>query len=104
MTNRPELARCGLRALVFIGWIVGSLIAWDCVLYFVGEYVLGYFVNDRQVHLPDWFFPVLNYAVFFGGSVLIPAMVALLALRGNLPGTRRVSGAASQPPAAVGRR
>lgn len=78
------------RVLISVGWVVGSILAWWCVLFAIG---LGaeYLTNERQVRLPDWFDPFFNEVLSFGGTVLIPAFVALLVVRGKLPGTAAIS-------------
>jgi hypothetical protein len=53
---------------------------------------LAYLVNEQRWHVPDVFLDLLNY----GGPavmLIIPSVVAVLGMRGKLPGTRsRVGG------------
>ena len=78
-----------LRALIFVAWVFGSVPLWWCVLFLFNP-VITYLVNERQLHLPDGFYLFFNYGLVLGGTLLIPAIVAVLALRGKLPGTAHV--------------
>ena len=74
-----------LRIVAGIAWVVGSLAAWAGVCnVFTGAWM--YFQNERGVRFPGWLTDVYNWTAV-GGIVLIPAVVAVLAIRAYLPGT-----------------
>ena len=76
-----------LHIIAGIAWVIGSLIAWGtaCNLF---AFVYVYLVNERQVRFPDWI-DIVYPAIALGGSLLIPPLVAVLAMRAYLPGTGR---------------
>jgi hypothetical protein len=82
----------GRRIIASIGWVVTSLVVWAIVCNVVG-FSLMYLVNERQISVPAWTTDAYNW-IAVGGLVLIPAFVAVLAMRGKLPGTglRRAQG------------
>lgn len=69
-----------------IAWVVGSLIAWGVVCNLFGFVVFMYLCNERQVRLPEWTTDVYNWTAV-AGAVVIPSVVALLAMRSKLPWT-----------------
>ena len=73
------------RIIAGIAWVVGSLIAWALVCN-VFSFSFMYLANERQVKFPAWTSDVYNWTAI-GGIVLIPAIVAVLAIRAYLPGT-----------------
>jgi hypothetical protein len=76
----------GRHIFAGIAWVVGSLIAWGVVCNVFGFVVFMYLGNERGVKLPAWSAEVFNWTEI-GGIVLIPAVVAVLAIRASLPGT-----------------
>ena len=79
------MPRRGRRIIAGIAWVIGSLAAWASVCNaFV--FVWMYLANERQVIFPEWTSDVYNWTAV-GGIVLIPAVVAVLAIRAYLPGT-----------------
>ncbi len=81
----PSKAR---RIIAGIAWVVGSLIAWAVVCNLFGFVVFMYLCNERQVRLSGWTTDVYNWTAV-AGIVLIPPVVAVLAIRAYLPGTGR---------------
>jgi hypothetical protein len=75
----------GRRIIAGIGWVIASLVVWAIVCNVVG-FSLMYLVNERQVSVPAWTTDAYNW-IAVGGVVLIPPVVAVLAMRGKLPGT-----------------
>src|SRR5687767_9152041 len=73
------------RIIAGIGWVVASLVVWAILCNVVGSSLM-YLVNERQVSVPGWPTDAHNWTVV-GGVVLIPPAVAILAMRGKLPGT-----------------
>ena len=76
----------GRRIFVGIAWVVGSLIAWAVACGVFGFVVFMYLGNVRGVKLPAWSADAFNWAAI-AGFVLMPAVVAVLAIRGYLLGT-----------------
>jgi hypothetical protein len=73
-----------------IAWTVGSLVAWFTSVNLVGLFLFEYLANRRNVNLPERsgdVFSWIGIAGFIAGFVLIPPIVALLAMRAYLPGT-----------------
>src|SRR5688500_7062447 len=81
------------RIIAGIAWVVGSLIAWAvvCNVFFCS---VMYLASERQVKCPAWTSDVYNWTAV-GGIVLIPAIVAVLAIRAYLPCTGTRPSAAS---------
>jgi heme/copper-type cytochrome/quinol oxidase subunit 2 len=79
----PRKAR---RIFAGIAWVVGSLIAWWVVCIVFGLFVFMYLGNERQVKLPEWSNTLFEWTGT-AGVFLIPAFVAVLAMRAYLPGT-----------------
>ena len=76
------------RLLAGFGWIVMAFLTWillfDALVYFVFDYLQG----QRQVQLP--LITGIAFNVAGGaGTLIIPAVVAVLAMRSKLPGTGR---------------
>ena len=72
--------------IVGIVWVIGSLVAWAIVCNIFFFVVLMYLVNERQVKLPDGIDTAYNLTAV-AGILVIPAIVAVLAMRSKLPGT-----------------
>ncbi len=92
-----------------IAWVVASLFAWSLVGRVFAFVVFEFLGNERHVELPDWTTDVFNWTGI-AGAVLIPPVVALLAMRSKLPWTgerppktRGFSAEGSQPPGAAER-
>ena len=85
LTGMPGKAR---HIVAGVAWVVGSFFAWAAVCNLFGFFVFIYLHGERQVSLPAWTADVYNWTSV-GGSVLIPAFVAVLAIRAYLPGTGR---------------
>jgi uncharacterized membrane protein len=79
----PERRR---RIIAGIGWVIGSLIIWAIVCN-IFSFTIIYLTNERQMHFPEWTSDAYDWTAV-GGIVLIPAFVALLAMRAKLPWTR----------------
>jgi hypothetical protein len=76
----------GWRIFAGIAWVVGSLVAWAVVCNVLGFVVFMYLGNERGMNLPEWSTDVFNWTSI-AGIVLIPPVVAVLAIRAYLPGT-----------------
>ncbi len=72
------------RILAGVGWVVGSVIAWVFVCNVVAI-VASYFMRFRGG--TGDFFDDVYLLTAFTGFVIVPAFVALLALRAKLPWT-----------------
>src|SRR5260221_4248614 len=68
-----------------IAWTVGSLVAWGIVCSILAQTYV-YLVNQRQWKPPAHGDVIFNWTCF-SGFVLIPAVIAVLAMRAYLPGT-----------------
>jgi hypothetical protein len=79
----------GRHIIAGIAWVVGSLAAWAVVCNLYSYVVFMYLANERQVRIPVWMDVDVYNWVAVGGIVLIPPAVAVLAIRGYLPGTGR---------------
>jgi uncharacterized membrane protein len=69
-----------------IVWVIGSLVAWAIACNVFGFVVFMYLGNERQVKLPAGIDTWFNWTSD-AGIILIPAIVAVLAMRAYLPGT-----------------
>lgn len=68
-----------------IGWVIAGVVAWGIVCnVFIAT--LMYLVNKRRFRFPAWTIDVYDWTAV-AGIVLVPAVVAVLAMRGRLPGT-----------------
>jgi len=68
-------------------WAFSSMLVLSGAMFLLG-WSLAYLVNERGWHVPEIFLDVMNYA----GPVvmlIIPSVVAVVGMRGKLPGTRR---------------
>ena len=77
--------------IVTIVWVILSMFVWSSAWFLLASW-LAHLVNERGWRLPDIFLDLLNYG---GGAaiLIIPSVVAVLGMRGKLPGTRsRVGG------------
>jgi hypothetical protein len=83
MGRMPGKAR---HILAGIAWVVGSLAAWAVVCNVFAFAVFEYLGNERSVKLPAGIDTVYNWTAV-AGFVLIPAIVAMLAMRSKLPWT-----------------
>ena len=101
------MPRNGRRIFAGTAWVVASLVAWAVVCNVFGYVVFMYLGNERGVKLPSWSTDAFNWTTIVG-IVLIPAFVAVLAIRAYLPGTgtrpsssRGFAVAISRPPDAA---
>jgi hypothetical protein len=67
-------------------WVAGSFLAWLGACHAFGFLLFDYLGNDRGLKLSDGIVIAFNCTVV-AGLVLIPTIVAVLALRAYLPGT-----------------
>lgn len=80
------MPRKGRRIIAGIAWVIGSLVAWAIVCNVFSFVVFMYLGNERQVKMPDGIDTAYNWTAV-AGIVIIPAIVALLAMRSKLPWT-----------------
>lgn len=78
------------RLLFIIVWTVGSFFGWMKWMSLLTGVVYR-MVAERQV-FPTWTLQACFIGLWFGGTLLIPAIVAVLGMRGKLPGTARARG------------
>jgi hypothetical protein len=76
----------GHHIIAGIGWVIVSLIAWGIVCNVFAFVVFIYLGNERQVKLPSSITTAYNWTSI-AGIVLIPAIIAMLAMRSMLPWT-----------------
>jgi hypothetical protein len=74
------------RIIAGVAWAISGLLAWGVVCNIFGYVIFIYLGNERQMKLPAGIDTVFNWTSI-AGIVLIPAMVAVLAIRSYLPGT-----------------
>ena len=77
------------RTLLIVIWTVGSFFVWYALMWATGA-VLWHLFTKRQFAVPGWALELFSYGFFLGGLVVVPAVVALLGMRGKLPGTSKV--------------
>ena len=83
---QPVMSPKGRRIFAGIAWVIAGLVAWGIVCNVFGYVFFVYLGNERGVKLPAWSADAFNW-IAIGGGLLIPAFVAVLAIRAYLPGT-----------------
>src|SRR5688500_7599950 len=78
------------RTLLIVVWTGGGFLAWYALAWAAGA-VLWHLFTKRQFAVPDRALELFSYGFFLGGLVVLPAIIALLGMRGKLPGTSKVS-------------
>jgi uncharacterized membrane protein len=76
----------GNHIMVGTAWVAGSFLAWVLLCNVFGFVIFEYLGNERGVTLPEAIVTAFNWTVV-AGLVLVPAIVAVLAIRAYLPGT-----------------
>jgi hypothetical protein len=77
----PERAR---HIIGGVGWVIASLLGWSIICQCVG-FTFIYLVK-HQVRFPAWTLDAYGWTAL-SGIVLVPCVVAVLAMRAKLPGT-----------------